>query len=189
MTGAQSAKSLPVAKAWNFCPRCGAAASARRGNPFRCNSCSYAHYFGPCAAVGAIIADTDDKVLLLVRGRDPGKGLYGIPGGFVDPGETAEHALQREVFEEVRLRVTGLEFLCSFPNDYQYAGVTLPVMDVFFCALVKSFDGMKAQAGEIADWQFCRPTRSVLNRMAFESNRRALLFFAKHRKRNRSRPE
>ncbi|MEZ6059649.1 MAG: NUDIX domain-containing protein [Planctomycetaceae bacterium] len=164
----------PVAESWKFCPRCGAEADVTGRNPFHCNSCGHTHYFSPVTAVGAITTDADGNVMLLIRAKDPGKGKFGLPGGFVDPGESAEDALRREVFEEVCLQVTRLTFLATFPNSYEFAGTAIPVTDLFFIAEVQSFDGIAVQDGEIAAWHFCRPGPSELGNMAFESNRLAL---------------
>lgn len=164
----------PIAGSWKFCPVCGAARGSNAANPFRCLSCEYVHHFSPVSAVAAITADSVGNVLLLIRARNPGKGKFGLPGGFVDPGERAEDALHREVFEEVGLRVTQLDFLTSYPNSYAYGGVILPVTDLFFSAEVNSFEDMHARDGEIEGWRFCRPGENELNSMAFESNRRAL---------------
>lgn len=172
-----SGKTPPIRKAWKFCPRCGAKAAKTGRNPFQCEACDFTHFFAPVAAVGAIATDPEDQVLLLIRAKDPGKGLYGLPGGFVDVGETAEEALIREVHEEVQLKVTGLRYLISFPNEYAYKGFVLPVMDMFFVMEVESFDAISLADGEIDAWHFCHLTKRELNRMAFESNRKALEYF------------
>ena len=57
----------------------------------------------PC--VGAIITDAAGRMLLIKRGHEPGKGLWSIPGGRVEPGETDEQAVIREVREETGLVV------------------------------------------------------------------------------------
>jgi ADP-ribose pyrophosphatase YjhB (NUDIX family) len=57
----------------------------------------------PC--VGAIIIDAAGRLLLIKRGHEPGKGLWSIPGGRVEPGETDEQAVIREVREETGLVV------------------------------------------------------------------------------------
>ena len=57
----------------------------------------------PC--VGAIITDAAGRLLLIKRGHQPGKGLWSIPGGRVEPGETDEQAVIREVREETGLVV------------------------------------------------------------------------------------
>lgn len=174
---AGTTKTPPIRKAWKFCPRCGKPAAKVGQNPFSCDVCGFTHFFAPVAAVGAIATDPDGQVLLLVRAKDPGKGLYGLPGGFVDVGETAEQALVREVLEEVQLKVTGLRYLTSYPNEYAYNGFILPVMDMFFVMEVESFDAISLLDGEIDSWHFCHLTKRELNRMAFESNRKALEFY------------
>jgi 8-oxo-dGTP diphosphatase len=60
----------------------------------------------PCA--GAIIKDETGRLLLVLRGHEPGKGLWSVPGGRIEPGETDQEAVVREVREE-----TGLEVACG----------------------------------------------------------------------------
>jgi 8-oxo-dGTP diphosphatase len=57
----------------------------------------------PC--VGAVIHDADGRLLLIRRGHAPHEGLWSLPGGRVEPGESAEAAVVREVLEETGLRV------------------------------------------------------------------------------------
>jgi ADP-ribose pyrophosphatase YjhB (NUDIX family) len=57
----------------------------------------------PC--VGAIVTDAAGRLLLIRRGHEPGKGLWSLPGGRVEPGETDEQAVVREVSEETGLVV------------------------------------------------------------------------------------
>ena len=165
--------SQPVADVFAYCPRCGHDRGDQRGNPLRCPACDYTHFFSPTSAVGAFIVDRDGRYLFITRQRDPQAGKLGIPGGFVDPGETVEHALAREVREEVGLEVTAFEFVMSSPNTYDFKGVILPVADLFFTCEVASHD-VAAEASEVADWSFRKPTADTLAAMAFESNRIAL---------------
>ena len=57
----------------------------------------------PTLAVGAIVVH-DDSLLMVLRGREPNKGLWTVPGGRVEAGEYLADALKREVREE-----TGIE--------------------------------------------------------------------------------
>jgi 8-oxo-dGTP diphosphatase len=57
----------------------------------------------PC--VGAIVTDEQGRLLMIQRGHDPGAGLWSIPGGRIEPGETDEQALVRELLEETNLQV------------------------------------------------------------------------------------
>ena len=171
--------STPVDKTFRYCPSCGVARSDVGENPFRCGSCEFVMYFSPAAAVGAIIRDSQGNIMFLVRGKDPGKGQLGLPGGFADAGETLETSLRREVLEESSLVVDNIRYLCSFPNQYAYRGVTVEVLDTFFVCSVESFDSLTAQAGEVEGFCFEKPTLATLDKMAFLSNRKAIECFLK----------
>ncbi|MGH3171578.1 MAG: NUDIX hydrolase [Trebonia sp.] len=62
----------------------------------------------PC--VGAVIKDAEGRLLLIRRGHEPGKGLWSIPGGKIEDGESDAEAVAREVLEETGLvvAVSGL---------------------------------------------------------------------------------
>jgi 8-oxo-dGTP diphosphatase len=57
----------------------------------------------PC--VGAVIRDDEGRLLLIKRGHEPGAGLWSLPGGRIEPGETGTQALVREMREETGLTV------------------------------------------------------------------------------------
>ncbi|MBD3389792.1 NUDIX domain-containing protein [Candidatus Micrarchaeota archaeon] len=65
------------------------------------------------ATVDALIIE-NGKILLIKRGREPDKGKWALPGGFVDRGETAEEACVREVEEETGLEVEVEEIVGVF---------------------------------------------------------------------------
>lgn len=57
----------------------------------------------PC--VGAVVKDGGGRLLLIKRGHEPGKGLWSLPGGRIESGETDAEALVREMLEETGLTV------------------------------------------------------------------------------------
>jgi 8-oxo-dGTP diphosphatase len=59
----------------------------------------------PIRAVGAVITRADGQLLLIKRGNEPGRGLWSLPGGHVEPGESDVVAVAREVREETGLVV------------------------------------------------------------------------------------
>lgn len=172
-------KTIPMHKAWNFCPRCGSKTTRLGSNPFSCinDNCEYQAFFNPVSAVAALIVDPDGRMLFIVRGKEPGKGKLGLPGGFIDAGETAETALIREVEEELNLTITEYQYLASFPNQYAYAGIIAPVTDLFFVSWVKSFDGIEVQEGEVSDWRFVEPGKVRKSQLAFPTHHQAIRTF------------
>ncbi len=65
----------------------------------------------PC--VGAVIKDDQGRLLLIKRGHEPGAGLWSLPGGRIEPGETDAEALVREMREETGLTVQAGPLLGS----------------------------------------------------------------------------
>lgn len=61
------------------------------------------------ASAGAVVLDSEGRVLLLEHIFRPASG-WGIPGGFIEPGEDPADAVRREVREETGVEVTGLVF-------------------------------------------------------------------------------
>ncbi|HVJ49928.1 NUDIX hydrolase [Desulfitobacterium sp.] len=92
--------------AYNFCPQCGkplVRAEIAKQTYSHCPDCSFVHWGEFSLGVGGIVWH-EDKVLLVRRAQNPGKGNWTIPGGFVDQRERIAEAIVRELQEE-----TGLE--------------------------------------------------------------------------------
>ena len=94
------------------------------------SSCDYVSP-RPCVAVLIV---RGGALLLARRAVDPRKGMWDIPGGFIDPNESAEQAVAREIDEETSLKVTDMEYLGSVPDVYGDAGA--PTLNLAFAANV-----------------------------------------------------
>ena len=57
------------------------------------------------SCAGAVVGRSDGRILVIRRGHPPSEGLWSIPGGRVEPGESLEQAAYREVLEETGLEV------------------------------------------------------------------------------------
>jgi 8-oxo-dGTP diphosphatase len=75
----------------------------------------------PVLAVGAVVVNTG-RLLMVRRGKEPGKGLWSIPGGRVERGEYLADAVRREVKEEtgVDVEVDRLAGILEVPGDEHY---------------------------------------------------------------------
>ena len=67
----------------------------------------------PVECAGAVVRDEAGRLLLVRRGREPAAGLWSLPGGRIEPGETAAEAAAREVREETGLEVEIGEVLIT----------------------------------------------------------------------------
>jgi mutator protein MutT len=155
---------------FKYCPKCGAAALRTAGQKMlRCEACGFELYLNVAAAVAGVIVEEQGRMVVLVRGKEPGKGQWDLPGGFVDPGETAEEALRREVREEIGLEVTALRYLGSWPNVYEYMDVRYRTLDLGFVCDVTEASQAKPMEAEIAEVLFLHRDQIDLERFAFRS--------------------
>ena len=97
------------------CPRCGAPTSnALAGWERHCTVDGSAHYPRTDPAVIVVITDAADRILLARQQVWPER-RFSLVAGYVEPGETAEHAVAREVLEEVGITLGPPQFLGSQP--------------------------------------------------------------------------
>lgn len=97
-----------------FCARCGNATEIAKGGWQRnCTACK-AEHFPRVDPVTIMLVEHDGRLLL---GRQPrfAPGSYSALAGFVEPGETIEEAVAREVFEEAGVRVRDVRYVVSQP--------------------------------------------------------------------------
>lgn len=97
-----------------YCARCGAESRFAMGGWQRdCVACG-GHHFPRTDPVVIMLITHGNSVLV---GRSPGwpEGMYSLLAGFVEPGETIEAAVRREVFEEAGVRVGPVRYLSSQP--------------------------------------------------------------------------
>ena len=131
---------------FDMCPECGSKnIEWRNGKKWLCPDCGFDLYCNVAAAVGIVLYDDEYNILFEVRAKEPRKGFLCLPGGFVDPDESAEDAVVRECHEELDAEVYGSKFLCSFPNTYEYKNIEYKTCDIFFkTKLPAKYENMEA---------------------------------------------
>ncbi|GAB7025807.1 NUDIX hydrolase [Geotalea toluenoxydans] len=126
------------------CPRCAATSlSWHSTKNFHCNACGFTLFLNVAAAVGVII-ECRGKILFGVRRNNPGKGMLDLPGGFVDPEETAEECAGREVLEETGIKIPAGSYFMSLPNSYLYRDITYSTLDLVLTVRLDEFPAMQA---------------------------------------------
>lgn len=119
-----------------FCGRCGSETTHKSGTFERaCPVCDIIFY--PRISPSIIVCITNHDKILMARSYHFPSGVYGLIAGFVEPGESVEDAVHREVMEEVGITITDLAYFGSqawpFPDSLmlgftaRYAGGDLDI--------------------------------------------------------------
>ncbi|MDE2304210.1 MAG: NUDIX hydrolase [Gammaproteobacteria bacterium] len=92
-----------------FCSNCGAAVVSRVPDGdhlprFVCDACGIVHYQNPLLVLGCV-PEWQGRILLCRRAIEPRRGFWTVPAGFMEIGETLQHAARRECFEEAQAEV------------------------------------------------------------------------------------
>jgi ADP-ribose pyrophosphatase YjhB (NUDIX family) len=104
----------------NYCSTCGSAdirLEVPEGDNFArhvCGNCGAIHYSNPKMIVGCLVTDDSGRVLLCRRAIEPRFGLWNLPCGFLENGETVEQGALRETWEEALVKVTGPVLHCIY---------------------------------------------------------------------------
>lgn len=97
------------------CSKCGAGTTSSLGGAVRvCDQCEAQHHPRTDSAVIVLVRDADDRILLGRQAVWP-TGRFSTFAGFLEPGETFEQCVSREVFEESGVSVSQIHYLGSQP--------------------------------------------------------------------------
>lgn len=114
--------------------------------------------------VSIAVIQKDNKILVTQRGYGKWKGKWEFPGGKIEPGETKEEALQREIQEELGVEISIGEYLMKTEYDYPDFHVTLYP---FLCSLGR--DEITLTEHTAAKW-LCRSALDCVDWMPANRN-------------------
>lgn len=97
--------------------------------------------------VVAAVIRSESKIFATAKGYGAFKGMWEFPGGKIEPGETPEVALVREIKEELDTEVKVGELICTIEYDYPTFHLS---MDCFWCEVVKG--ELVLKEAEAARW-------------------------------------
>lgn len=131
-----------------YCPECGAPVEVRQPPDDHrerhiCTACGAVHYHNPKLIVGAIPEWKDGRILLCRRAIEPRHGLWTLPAGFMELGETTLEGAARETLEEANARVEigELYALYNIPHiDQVQLLFRARLLDLDFSPGVESLD-------------------------------------------------
>ena len=126
-----------------YCGRCGTPTQAKPDERVRvCPACKLSAYPRVAPAIMALVKRENE--LLLARSPHFPPGMYSALAGFVEPGESLEQCLAREVHEEVAVRVNNIRYFASQPWPFPHS-----LMIAFVCDWVSG--EVKLQEAEIEE--------------------------------------
>jgi len=103
-----------------YCGGCGAVTVHREKERCReCSSCKQLSYPKMAPAIMALVKKNDQ--ILLARGPQFPQNFFSVLAGYVDPGETLEQCVAREVAEEVGIQVKNVQYFGSQPSPFSQA--------------------------------------------------------------------
>ena len=119
---AQGAALVAWHQSHQFCSRCGTKSEPTDGGYKRiCPSCGAHHFPRTDAVVIMLVVSGDGERVLLGRSPHFPEGMYSCLAGFVEPGETLEHAVRRETDEEAGIKVGRVAYHASQPWPFPYS--------------------------------------------------------------------
>lgn len=169
-----------------FCPDCGAPVELRlprddHRERYVCTICTTIHYQNPKLIVGAIPEWEDGRILLCRRAIEPRHGLWTLPAGFMENGETTTEAAIRETLEEANARIVICE-LYSLHNLPYINQVQLlfraRLLDLDFSPGIESLEVELFTESQIPwDTLAFRPVKFTLQRYFAERKNGSFHFF------------
>lgn len=160
----------------NYCLQCGSKAETSipdGDNRPRlvCPSCGYIHYENPKNIVGALITNEQGEVLLCKRAIEPRYGLWTLPAGFMEGGETLEQGAARETQEEACAEIEVGPLLCA---------VSIPfISQVYVIFLATLPDGKHSAGPESLETMWYKPADIPWDELAFPVITQALQHWLK----------
>lgn len=162
----------PEPFAWEFCPICGQSLTVHddgQSSRPHCARCRRFYYSNPVPAACCFVS-RGDGLLFVRRAVEPAKGLWTLPGGFIELGETAEQAALRELEEETGLNGRGTRLIGAKTTPSQSAGAVLVLG-----YLVEEWEGELRAASDAMELGFF--TKSDRPPLAFQAHRELIQIY------------
>jgi ADP-ribose pyrophosphatase YjhB (NUDIX family) len=163
----------------NFCANCGTRVVLRvpPGDSLprhMCDACGTIHYQNPKLVVGCI-PEWEDRILLCRRAIEPRHGLWTVPAGFMENGETTGDGAARETLEEANARVEVLSLFAIYNIPH------ISQVYMLFRARLLDLDFFPGE--ETLEIKLCNETEIPWDEIAFATVRNTLTHYFNDKRR------
>jgi len=172
-------------KVFRYCPFCAKELVRRRvsGRLRRaCSSCGFVDYENARPTAAAVVVNEEGEVLLARRAVKPFRGIWNMPGGFLEKDEHPRDAALRELKEETGLEIEITDFIGIFMDKYNDPEQGFfHTINTYYAGKIKR--GRLKASDDTSELKFFSFRR--LPKVAFECDRRALEEFGRRQKKER----
>ena len=176
---------------FKFCPMCRGMMKFKMPNfdhieRNTCIACGYVDYDNSKPTSSALILNDKNEILLVKRAWHPYKGLWDVPGGFIEGGEHPEDACRREVLEELGVEVELDGFFDMEIDVYtdgtdesarEVSGHGVHVLSIFYKAHIVSGDIKPTDEIGGYEWFSIEEVSGMIPQIAFKANQKVIKKF------------
>jgi 8-oxo-dGTP diphosphatase len=162
--------------AYKYCPVCSLPFAKKAKGLLICKN-NHKLYINPIPCNAAIIENDKAEILLVKRKVDPMKGYWDWPGGFIEPGESFEESVKREIMEELNVEIKIEKILGIYKDTYLYQNIENPTLCIVVVA--KIIKGKLKASDDIDGFKFFSRKEVLNQKFAFDSVKKGIKDFLK----------
>ncbi len=154
---------------FKYCPNCKKNLQHLSERLINCPSCGFHFYISPAATNAAILESQKKEILLVKRKFEPYIGYWDLPGGFIEYNEPCEESVQREIKEELSIKIKNFTYLCSFTDIYPYKKFNYHTLCFFYTAKLSAKQEKDLKySDDISGFKFFKKTEVPYDKLAFK---------------------
>jgi ADP-ribose pyrophosphatase YjhB (NUDIX family) len=158
---------MQIEEAFTYCPRCSQKFTPHKGGFPTCSQCGLHFYINPKPCTSVLIFNEHSELLLVRRAIDPHKGLWDLPGGFIEIRESIIESGKREILEELSVEIEIDHIFDALPDIYEYQGIIYPTISTIMSAHIVS--GILAPKDDVSEFEFTTIENALKKDFAFAS--------------------
>lgn len=160
---------------FKFCPKCSNVFVSKKpdghdSEELMCESCGFVFWQNSKPTASALIIDKDKKLLLVKRAIEPHKGMWDVPGGFLELGEHPEDGVKREMKEELGIDIIVNKFIGIIMDRYG-DNDNVWTLNIFYEARIAS--GVPTPASDVCGYKWFS-VEELPEKMAFVNNEKGI---------------
>jgi len=152
---------------YKFCPKCSGKLKQENERFLLCQKCGFHFYVNPVPTNAVILENEKGEIMLVKRRVEPKKGYWDWPGGFIEPNESLEDSVRREIKEELGVEVEKIRIVGVYSDNYLFQGLKYPMLGIAVSAKITG--GEIKAADDILEYRYFPAEEILKMELAFEN--------------------